>query len=421
MTLDVIPQNALYVPESLEDFIKHLRRFSRQTIVHSGKNLLWDSFRNQDFKKRYSKKIPLLQAYGPRIIMLALARATQWRNLSCDKDDFFNLCAAYLHIPTSISDPEFLNTEADAIISILERDASSDQNIASNFLDPEAVSSACRGAFISRGVAMQHQAFNAGIEEFFRDALIIKMIDERTSGQASYVIEQKFGISLMQLLRAVWSLLVLGLAGVNDGEIDLNQHKFLADLVDRLKINVEICCSVAGIISFKESEIGAQWLDAKVLKEHNYYQPFYPDPLFNTPIIKLDQNKITDKYLIPSPVIFLRGFRQSVFSLIYKEAARRGEMGAAIGDAIEEQIFSVLKFIFGQDCVSRLSGEGKHADFVISLDTVTLVIEVKTSVASIAERSVMNASHVAKMWNRLHSHAGNALTLWQICLLTMEN
>jgi hypothetical protein len=129
MPINIGPQNSPFKPKSLTEFITLLRRGTKMSIVESGRFLLWETFRNADFRKKYETKAQLIQAFGPRIIILGLATANNFRPNKLTIDGFYGLCTTYLQIPTSISDPEFLDNEAQQIYELLKASSTKPNHI----------------------------------------------------------------------------------------------------------------------------------------------------------------------------------------------------------------------------------------------------------------------------------------------------
>ena len=126
-----------------------------------------------------------------------------------------------------------------------------------------------------------------------------------------------------------------------------------------------------------------------------------PDPLFTHPLIHRDKSGVNNLFLIPSPTLYIRAFRQSLFSALIK-SSDLNSIGDNLGNAIELHIQEALEHIFNADNVQKLEGQGKHADFLISLENIDLIVEVKTMIGGIPDKSVMRPDHIAKMWNRFY-------------------
>jgi hypothetical protein len=173
------------------------------------------------------------------------------------------------------------------------------------------------------------------------------------------------------------------------------------DLTERLLIDIDTCLSVAHNVSYKESELKATWLD-KVFSVKTLYQQYFPDPLYTHALIHRNESGIENHFLIPSPGLFIRGFRQAIFSMLYKNAENKGKMGSEIGNAIMDHIQEALQNIFGKDKVRSIQDADKHADFYVVLNNLDLVIEVKTSIGGAEDKAIMSPAHLVAMWNRLY-------------------
>lgn len=102
---------------NLEKFIKKLRRYKKNSVIETGLSLLWMIFKDKNSFPETTKDI--LVAYGPKIIILALAVSNNCRNEVVDTKIFYELCNDYIGIKESIRDEEILNSEANDIIKIL--------------------------------------------------------------------------------------------------------------------------------------------------------------------------------------------------------------------------------------------------------------------------------------------------------------
>ncbi|MGB4107661.1 MAG: hypothetical protein WBK55_07675 [Alphaproteobacteria bacterium] len=403
MTLEIVPQNARFTPINLSNFIEHLRRHQQKSIISSGSYLCWEAFRNPEFKSKLSSQLQLIESYAPKIILLALATANNQRNLTVNNEEFYNLCSSFLHIRTPISDKPFLDLEAKKITEELNAVCTKKGNIPVERIHEELIRASCSIMFISRGVTAQHRNFKMSLEEMFRDYLIIKHIDSQTSNEASRILKNIFGIDTLQIFRSAFGLFSVANDTNRNGSLNFGTLTCDVALTDRLKIDLTTCLSVATNTSYKESDLRENWLNKEVLSEHELYQSYAPDPLSYNPIIHRDRSVLENQFLIPSPGLFFRGFRQSLFSILYQNASNKGDMGRQIGNAIETHIEVALKSIFSKDRVTKIQSDERQADFLIQLEKIDLIIEIKSMIGGISDKFVMRPDHTAKMWNRLYS------------------
>lgn len=398
MAFDLVTQDTVFKPDNLLSFIKHLRRHQQKSIINSGTYLCWESFRNKKFLLNNSEMLHLVNAYSPKVMVLALATTNDYRDLTVDNKGIYEICSSYLHIPTPISDKEFLDKEAEKIAEELTKQSHNKWHIDKEKIITELIRESCSVMFISRGVGLQHRNFIINIEEIYRDYRILQLL----GAEAFRILENFFGMSVLQIIRSAWGLFSLGNNPNNNGTINFNKLTCDDDLTKNLDIDLNTCVSVALNISYKESDLRLKWLNTKVLSEEELYQQYVPDPLFTHPLIHRDKSNIENHFLIPSPGIFIRSFREKIFSTILQKSDEKLGMGEKLGNAIEAHIQEALEHIFKKANVQKLESEDKHADFHISLGGIDLIIEVKSMIGGFLDKCVMKPEHVAKMWNRLY-------------------
>ncbi|MCE2928751.1 MAG: hypothetical protein LW817_03875 [Candidatus Caenarcaniphilales bacterium] len=117
------------------------------------------------------------------------------------------------------------------------------------------------------------------------------------------------------------------------------------------------------------------------------------NPLIKYPLIKPDMSKIKlvnqkrEIFLLPCyPLFFLRAFDQGLFDFFddfyaikLKDPQRRA-FRAYYGLLYENYVKKVLIQIFGEEKVKSINDSDKHADFLIEIDNLIYVIEVKSFV-----------------------------------------
>ena len=266
-------------------------------------------------------------------MILALATANDCRNITADNAGFYELCSSYMNMPTTISDKKFLDAEAEKISAELIKLSSKEFNIPKDKIKKSNIKKSCSVMFISRGVATQHRDFGMNIEEIYRDYRILQLIDSETSNEASKILKNIFGFNTVRIFRSAWGLFAIGNQTHNNGAIDFKKITCDDDITKRLNIDHDTCLSVALKTSYKESDLRQNWLNKYVLTEEKLYQQYIPDPLFTHPIIHRDKSVLENLFLIPSPKLFIRAFRQKIFSILLQGAKKETGMGEKLGNA----------------------------------------------------------------------------------------
>ena len=106
-------------------------------------------------------------------------------------------------------------------------------------------------------------------------------------------------------------------------------------------------------------------------------------------------------YLIPSPQIYIRAIRNSIFANLLQNDKN---LSSKIGEAVEDHIFCALKNIFGDNNVSKIPNDPalRSADFFISLSACDLIIECKTAAGAYDTLSIMSPENIADIWSKFY-------------------
>lgn len=387
----IIVQDAKFKPRSFLDFVRYLRRYKKSSLIIVGCRAIWRNFRDGDEQSNYGT---VLQAYGPKIILIALACATEHRNLLADDTSFFELCASYLQLPVPISNPEFNKAEASQFEENL-KNTRMYSALKPEFFASESIFKGWEFTFISRGLGSQHRSFASGLEELYTDFNVLQILDSNTKNGASAIIEKTFGMSSLMFFRTAWGLFSITLPEKSSGYMEIENVTITDDVKERYSITLQNCIQLANEISFASDKLRPDWIDNGIYSEHDLYQSHYPDPLYSYPMIK-DSDSSGQGFLIPSPRLYLRALRQSLFSRLFIDKA----VGSALGGALEDHIFLALREIFG-DAISRLEGAKKHADFLVQLPNCNIIFELKTNIGGFPARVMMKPKELSEIWDRL--------------------
>jgi hypothetical protein len=374
---------------NLHGFVMLLRRLRKSSIAENGTRLLWQLYKNADARRRNLQDAQLLNSYGPRIIVLALATCNDHRNLNMTPPGFLALCKEYLGIYDSRYG-EFSEQEAREIHDALIEAG----NIPARYLPIDQMR-----AFefsIVRMVRSQHEGHMTSIEELYGAFRVFEIWDEMTDGSRTELCRRVFNLDPIHFFRSGFMLFALANDANRLGFLHLRDLTAEDRIVNDYQITPDTCRLVASKISFNDSDLRG-WYENMMGDVEEFYQKYFPVPLYRYPLIHLDRRGREIDYVIPSPSLFVRGFVNAFFSQLFEN-----DSGERFGDAIEQRIYEALVQIFGREAVTRLEHDGEHADFLIRRDECDLVLEIKTALGGYEDQSVMTPNAVQKLWARLY-------------------
>lgn len=378
-------------PADIQKLVDRIRRHRKKDVVDLGIGLIWKVFHGRDIEELNYSQRKIIEVYGPRVVLLALATANNYRNISTNTSQFYNFCNDHLGLPECISVPEFADEEAKKIVSELE---SSDW-LDTKYINTEYIKESFSASFISRLLRMQHQGFNSSINEIYTDFVLLKSLNEATKGSVEEACQEVFNINLLQLYRITFCIFTIANSSSNAGRIDVSCFTAEQEVLDTFEITIEQIKSMAELLSYPEERLREEWF-YKAKELHPVYQKYYPDPLVNQPLI-CEENCNKNKFIMPSPGSYTRSQR----NFIFKKLLAVVNKPSLLGECIEKHIKIALENIFGSENVTKINHPGKHADLHVKLEKINLVIEIKTNFGSIEARSVMDPKDIDGIWNKL--------------------
>lgn len=390
-----IPKLTKNSPNSFLDFIKILRKYKQSSIVSLGSKILWDLFNESLILKNKDAKF-IINVFGPKIILLALATTNNNRILEITEfDQFYDLCKLYVNIPASITNKNHLKEETDLLLNALL--SHKNNKIPAQFLTNETLKSIPSELFIQRNLTDQGHFHLMNMNEFYNDYLIMKALDEKNSDLITKILHAIFNLTIEQIFCSAFGLLTI--AKNNSGLIIPKIAKHDQELKKKLNVNIHTCHKVASELCYKETELFSKWYETKILSSNTYYQMHIPTPLNFKPLIYLNKtHKNLEIYLIPSPILFIRSFRQALFSCLFS-GKEKNIIGNLLGKAIEDHIFNCLKQLLINKKIEIINDSGKHADIFISLNKIDLVLEIKTNIGQFPN----TPEELADVWQRLYT------------------
>jgi hypothetical protein len=386
-------------PRTLDALVKNLRQYSKSSIVNTGAALMWAAYHHEIDKAQFDRQILVINAYGPKIILLGMATANNQRNKHLTPDGFYAMCHDYLNIRNSISNQIFLESEADQIHKCLK--IQKNNRIPDVFLNIEHIRLSCSTLFLARGVRAQHTSHLTNIQELHLTFRIFSMLDMATEGAATVACRAVFGVEPLHFIRSAFALFALGNEADSNGHINFKIMGWGQEVIDLWGIDKETCRTVAAKIAYDENGLREHWYEKTVLPLHELYQQYAPDPLYTHPLIHLSGREAHTQFLIPSPATFVRNLTNTWFSQLI---AHDKTLGIKLGNVLESHIHQSLEHIFGKGRVTKIPEckGAKSADFHVTLDVCDLIIEMKARLGSDEAQSVMKPEQVADIWNRLN-------------------
>ncbi len=386
--------------KSHSEFIVSLRRFKKNDIINIGTKLLWESYKDQEvFKKKFPYvDIEIINRFAPKIIILALATANDFRSKILKYNEFYTLCLEFINIKDPISDKNFLVEESKLIFNNLISFNNKKKKIPSQYLDEKIIRKLEHIIFISRTARQQLEGSEIQIEEFYITFDILCQLNQNTNINFNDQFLKIFNLSPFFFLRSAFCLYAQ--AATTNGKIIFNNYQQVDKKIkEKLHIDDESLKIVASNISYNENHLREIW-HKELLSQDNFYQKFFPTPLNHSPIICMHTSK-SNNYLIPSPRLYIRGVYNAIFSRLrkYNKILR-----SAIGNAIENHIFVILKKIFGNSNTYKISPSPncRSADFRIDLQDYILIIECKTALTDFVGMSIIAPNNIAEIWGSLY-------------------
>lgn len=186
-----------------------------------------------------------------------------------------------------------------------------------------------------------------------------------------------------------------------NGRISLNDERYDETLAKRMNINKETCMLAANKLSIDENRLRESWLEPEVLEKiHPCERKFPPNPLAEQPLIHINKESETEQlFVMPSPQYFFYVAQNYLFLTL---RGNKNDFDSKFGDIIEKHIHEALRNIFGNCEKIKKSAREQSADFKITLPRCILIIELKTRIAPLTERSIMGDRNIAKIWREMY-------------------
>jgi len=378
-------QHKLNKSSNLEEFIKYLSTFKKSSVVEKGLKELWEkeNLANGNFDGEVHS----------RIILLSLA--TDENNSEGKEPNFEQICEEY----KDINEPKVIAQKLIQEIKKLNNDDEKKVKFPEGFLKEEIIQDALKAVESDKNYYPVTPKSGIFMESL---ATSRKLISDyaRDYPEANTVVKNTLNMEPLAFLNSCLALFVWARGRI--GYISLNDESYDETLAERMNINKETCMLAAHRLSIDEDELKRSWLDSEVLRKLELSeQKFFPNPLAKQPLIHMNKElRAGQLFIMPSPQYFLYAAQNYLFLTLGKNDEA---FNAKFGKIIEKHICEALSNIFGNcEKIPKTKGK-KSADFKITLSKSILIIELKTRIAPLAERSIMGYRNIAKMWIELYS------------------
>ena len=189
--------------QNISELVTALRRYKKNDIANVSSDHLWNIFRN---KEDYTtERAQVVNSYAPKLIMLALATANNFRDNTLTDAILYNFCHDFLGIRDPINDKPFMDNESKEIVENLRN-----KKIPDKYLNQEIVREICPILFLTRSIRQQHEGFLAGTNEFYMTYDILARLDAETKGQLYRDFQAIYQLSPLHFMRAAFGLFALG-------------------------------------------------------------------------------------------------------------------------------------------------------------------------------------------------------------------
>lgn len=389
-------------------FLALLRLYDARLLAGTGAQVLWRIYKGDKLGLTDDAHL-MVDAIGPRVIALALGNASPHSIRPIGVMEFVDLCRRYLNLDTSTADPAFIaSTVAD-----LKTDVLSAARVPARFVSDRSMNATGIPIFMARLGASQMRAQGDGQNVIIRDWAIMQQMDLSSHGDIGKRIELIFGVKLIDLWRAAFTAFALA----QQNGVFACDGPTTQQIEDEWNLNSAVVDVAASKLAVSLSEIRS-WFSDVVLTAPEPLRMYVDDPFSDHGLIINDAGP-PHSYLLPAPSLFVRAVREKVLKTIainYREDRDRTKnVEVLFGDELESHIASALATAFGQ----RLQrppkqANAKSADFVLDLDGVTVVSELKKQLSSRHARSVMGRTEVCHAFHETYD------ALQQIAATTSE-
>lgn len=393
-------------------FVARLRRLSKTELIGKATMALWFLWNNEAKATDESEERVLGAVYLGRVAALAAACCSDLRpDNGLDDRALANLAGEMLAIHEPISDLQFKST-----VEVPEfLDAFAKSKVFRKYnVDTHIAHSVIARASVVRTLRTQWDFRQAGIGGIVRSWEILSRLDRNHSGRIFERLSKYLNIHPRDFLRAGFFLYCIAQDAQSVGVINLSGKKLTGDVVDQFNLDHDAIELVAHRMARTCDEF-REWHNQTISEFPELYRKFVPNPLVNSPLIKIDASflKIPSagrSYICPSPAHMIWRIQSSITDALRAMPSERevgGEnLQAELGECLSEYLLEFLASTCGRANVIELDdyfdSTSKHADFILVEGEVAIVIECKTSSGSTVAKSVVTPSAIVELWERLH-------------------
>ena len=369
---------------ALDDFLSQLRRFDPCQVVDVGRDLHW-RWRTQRGGRPDNENARIVETIGPRVMAFALGQPIGRHGIAPSPRDFVSLCATLLNADEETTAAPFLDEQALAVREILV----GHNRFPGHLATPNIIRSLAIPITMARVFGSQSRTQAGDRYDLARQYALIMDMNAVDGGRTEAAIHSLFGMPYMAAHRSAFAALALAMD--KRGAVTWGSAVPPA-LAETAGIDDATIAGVCGALSCRIEDFHV-WVEG-VSSSRAAYHAYFDDPLSEYPMIAGSGDPPTS-YLIPVPTLFFRALRFRTLALL--ESARRGgeTFSKAYGDALERHVCKGLTHFFGDRLSRPHRRDSRSADFVIQLDGLTVVIELKKQLTSRRMRCAMTPQDIA--------------------------
>ena len=340
----------------------------------------------------------ILGAYGPNILLLALAKGSRSGRWNIDRAGFLVLCKCLWDLQQTLQDNDSLEEEGEKIVRALSEYKPDDPR---EMIPAYALPFARENSWLlllARGITAQNWGRGISWNDWAFDVMVLDQL-AKNSPELHKKLMTHFRVENAGMLYRTGLLL---------WTLSANQGGFLrlasVTETDGNVVNVpsQACDRILQLMSFQESSVLPEWLTPLLDDRNAGYEAFHAPLMRSKPYVHLDITE-SGSYALLAPVDYMRSFRHAVFSALYKLGSK-GAVGDIIGASIEASIITCFRSLLGKR-VDDYSKVPEGADVVINFENFDLIVEIKSNVSSMTVAARLAPLDIPQIWGRLFKAA----------------
>jgi len=405
----VVGQTAARKNLTYAEIVDAISSIDKTEILLKASSALWHIWKHETPPPGREEDYELCRAYLGRIAAIAAGRCGSGSQLgNFGEAELIQLAGEFLGVTDAITDTVFFNQEEVPRF----RDAIQNHDAFKNKIPSQDVlrGYAARLVFI-RTLRSQWDFRSVSMNGVLRSWDIVGRLNSDHGGQVFERLKRTLNIELKDYVRAGFAILAVA-NNKTPGVISGQELLIDSDVARVLNLDKDALLLVANRLSRSCVEF-SEWHCDVMKSIPEPYRKYAPHPLVSSPLIRLDQTfrgwiDGEKGYLCPSPPHLLWKVQSSCVDAIRDLAPTGGQnLMADLGECLSDYLCDFLSLVCGKENVVRLDdvsdNSKKHADFVVVVGELALVIESKTSLGSTLAKSIATPEDIVDVWARLHS------------------